>query len=81
MSYARLGEGDVYVYASTGGGVVCVMCSFGDMLETTYKAESTQEMVDHLAAHERAGDRVPERTIPELWRDDAENFPAAPPAS
>jgi hypothetical protein len=76
MSYARFGEGDVYVY-STGSGVVCVMCSFGDMLEDTFRAESTQEMVDHLAAHERAGDRIPARTVPDLWVDDPLNFPPA----
>lgn len=74
MSYARFGEGDVYVYSS-GTGVVCVMCSFGDLLEDTFRAESTQEMVDHLKAHERAGDRVPARTIPDLWREDTINYP------
>ncbi len=74
MSYARFGEGDVYVY-STGSSVVCVMCSFGDMLEDTFRAESTQEMVDHLVAHERAGDRIPDRAIPDLWIDDHLNFP------
>jgi hypothetical protein len=78
MSYARFGEGDVYVYATTGG-VACVMCRFGDMLESSYRAESTQEMVDHLLAHKRVGDRIPERTIPDLWRDDPENFPLALP--
>jgi len=77
MSYARFGEGDVYVYA-VKGGVACVMCSFGDMMETGFRAESTQEMVDHLAAHQKVGDLVPEHTVPDLWRDDALNFPAPP---
>jgi len=78
MSYARFFDSDVYVYASTSGAVVCVMCHFGDMLESTYKAESTQEMVDHLKAHERVGDRLPPTIFDDLWRDDAENFPAPP---
>lgn len=77
MAYARLFESDVYVYAHTGGGVVCAMCSFGDMMEMTYKAESTQEMVDHLKAHEKVGDRLPATIFDDLWRDDAENFPGS----
>lgn len=80
MSYARFGESDVYVYAHVGGGVVCALCSFGDMLESTYKAESTQEMVDHLKAHEKVGDFLPPTIFDDLWRDDAENFPAPPSA-
>jgi hypothetical protein len=76
MSYARFGEGDVYVYA-VRKGVTCVMCSFGDMMEGNFTAESTQEMVDHLGAHARVGDIIPERTIPDLWRDDSLNFPPA----
>ena len=77
MSYARFGEGDVYVYA-TGTGVVCVMCHFQDMMEMAYRAESTQEMVDHLKAHEKVGDRLPPTIYDDLWRDDARNFPAPP---
>lgn len=54
------------------------MCHFGDMMETTYKAESTQEMVDHLKAHEKVGDLLPPTIYDDLWRDDALNFPAPP---
>lgn len=77
MSYARFFDFDVYVYAHTGGGVVCAMCNFGDMLDSTFIAESTQEMVDHLKAHEKVGDRLPSTIYDDLWRDDARNFPGS----
>lgn len=75
MSYARFFEDDVYVYAHVGGGVVCAMCNFGDLIESTFKAESTQEMVDHLKAHQKKGDMMPSTIFDELWADDADNYP------
>ena len=36
-----------------------------------------QAMVDHLAWHVHAGDRVPEHVGDELWADDAEHFGGA----
>ncbi len=74
MSYARFFSDDVYVFASPKG-LMCQMCSFGDMLESTFTAESTQEMIDHLKAHQRKGDRMPSTIFDELLADDAENYP------
>jgi hypothetical protein len=74
MAYARFFADDVYIFASPKG-VTCQMCSFGDMLETSFLAESTQEMVDHLKAHQKKGDRMPSTIFDELWADDAENYP------
>jgi hypothetical protein len=75
MSYARFFADDVYVFASPRG-LTCQMCSFGDMLETSFLAESTQEMVDHLKAHQKKGDKMPSTIFDELWADDSENYPS-----
>lgn len=79
MIYSRIPEHDVYVLRLSTGKLACSLCSFGDMLETVYHPESTQEMIDHLAAHERKGDRIPETITQQLLDDDAINFPAQPP--
>lgn len=75
MSYSRFIEYDVYVFADTSGGVTCMGCNFGDMMEASYRAESTQEMIDHLKAHQKIGDRLPENIFDRLLEDDARNFP------
>ena len=74
MSYSSIPKFDVSVQR-TQRGVACVLCSFGDLLEATYVAESTQEMVDHLNAHARKGDILPETIYDDLWRDDTTNYP------
>lgn len=79
MAYARFFADDVYVYAHSAGGVVCQMCSFGDMIDSFFKAESTQEMVDHLKAHQKKGDSMPSTIFDNLWADDAENYPPKNP--
>lgn len=56
------------------------MCSFGDVMEPSWVAESTQEMVDHVAAHRRVGDRVPEDIDERLWADDKGNYPKGAPS-
>jgi hypothetical protein len=45
------------------------------MLEAFFRAESTQEMVDHLKAHERKGDNIPGHIYDMLWKDDPTNYP------
>jgi hypothetical protein len=75
MSYARFFQDDVYVYAHAGGGVVCAACYFCDDLEPTYHAESTEEMIGHLKAHQRIGHSMPSTIFDELLADDAENYP------
>jgi hypothetical protein len=75
MIYARIPQSDVYVFRTEAGPVQCSLCSFGDMLEAYFRAESTQEMVDHLKAHERKGDMVPSDIFEKLIADDANNYP------
>lgn len=77
MAYARFFSDDVYVYAMAApkGGVICAGCYFGDLTEPSYVAESTQEIIDHLKAHQRVGHSMPSTIFDELLADDAENFP------
>lgn len=75
MIYARIPEYDVYIFRTESGPVQCSLCSFGDMLEAYFRAESTQEMLDHLKAHERKGDTVPGQIYEQLIADDATNYP------
>lgn len=77
MSYARFFSDDVYVY-STHGGVICAMCYFNDQLTPSYLAESTQEMIDHLKAHQKVGHSMPSNIFDELITDDLENYPNNP---
>jgi uncharacterized protein Yka (UPF0111/DUF47 family) len=73
--YARIPEYDVYVFSTSTGAVQCSLCSFGDLLEAYFKAESSQEMIDHLKAHERKGDKIPGAIYEQLLQDDAINYP------
>jgi hypothetical protein len=76
MSYSRFIEHDVYVFMHANiNKLVCMACSLGDMDTIAFTANSTQEMVDHLQIHFKAGDRLPEDIFEELWRDNAENYP------
>lgn len=74
MSYARFStpNSELYVYMHYLGHLDCCGCWLGD---DCFEAHSTQEMVDHLGAHVAAGHGVPDSVIPDLWADDAENFP------
>lgn len=79
MSYSRFGWGgsDVYVFMSVGGFLECCGCILdlgSETREPSFRAESTQAMVDHLEAHKKEGDHVPDDVIPALWAGDAENF-------
>lgn len=74
MMYSTIPQYDVSIH-STQRGVACVLCIFADMMEHAWIAESTQEIVDHLEAHVRVGDRVPEGIVEALWRDNATNYP------
>jgi hypothetical protein len=74
MNYSTMPTYDVSIQKARKG-LACVLCSFMDMTEQAWVAESTQEMVDHLAAHARAGDSAPEDIVAKLWADDATNYP------
>ena len=83
MSYARFGwdNSDVYVYPTLIGNkpfIACAACYFGDELEPSYYAESTLEMLDHLKAHQKAGQLVPDETFDAILADDSQNFPNNP---
>ena len=86
MSYARFGDGDVYVYLSTDGRLECVMCALGDVCvfcdrvgarcpSVQASFDSTDGMIAHLAAHRAAGHSVPDGIEDALRADDATNFP------
>lgn len=77
MSYCRFFDGDVYVFMHVSGHLECCGCVLNvpDEPWDLFKAESTQEMVDHLELHVAKGHRVPSHVVPNLWADDAENFP------
>jgi len=83
MSYARFTkDSDVYVFLNMSGRLECWGCGIAVAAPRCWARgyvtfDSTQAMVDHLARHAAAGDRVPEHVVPELWVDDAENFGGA----
>jgi hypothetical protein len=74
MIYSTIPQYDVAIQASRRG-LACVLCTFEDIMEHAWIAESTQEMVDHLEAHRRVGDKVPEDITEAVWRDNAANYP------
>lgn len=77
MSYARFGwdNSDVYVFLSSNG-LTCQSCILSDEDGiTSFQADSTKKMVDHLKQHIKAGQTVPEDTIQLILDDDEENFP------
>jgi hypothetical protein len=78
MIYSKFGESDVYVYSIAGRGLVCAMCYFGDELEVSFNAESTQEMVDHLNAHQKIGHSLPPNLLNLLLIDNPINYPDSP---
>ena len=67
MSYARFGEGDVYVYCSTPGSFICDFCrlsGYGDFHSTTRSG-----MITHLEQHIEAGHVVPSEAIERLQEE------------
>jgi hypothetical protein len=55
-------------------GLACFMCSFGDMMESHYFAESTEAMIGHIEAHVRKGDVIPQGLQEQLLADDLKNY-------
>lgn len=49
-------------------------------MESNVIAESTQEMIDHITAHRRVGDMLPDDIEERLWADDAQNYPKGAPS-
>jgi hypothetical protein len=88
MSYCRFSDGDVYMFASTQGGVECCACRLTP--QETYVTELTlgqpqhyqmhgslnfkteQDALAHLEHHRAAGHDVPEYALERLRREIAE---------
>lgn len=67
MSYCRFAwdGSDVYVFESVEG-LTCCGCRRDP---SGFVCATPEVMIEHLAAHRRAGDYVPENAITGLWRD------------
>lgn len=77
MSYARFGwdGSDVYVFMHVFGHLECCACVLSENPDYfSFKANSTQEMIDHLKEHQDAKHVVPRDVYDWLWEDDEENF-------
>lgn len=66
MSYARFGEGDVYVIGS-GDGLECLNCSL--MKGRIAFCATPQEMLRHLVEHKKLGHKVPSRALTRLHKE------------
>jgi hypothetical protein len=74
MSYCRFIEADAYIYYDTHYGLYCAMCSLMPLTEANpdiFKGaflvnesfaagEDYNLMLDHVAQHRQAGERIPE---------------------
>jgi hypothetical protein len=74
VSYARFAsDSDVYVYASTAGGIECCRCRLiADGHEPPRNDAvmvDEDEMIAHLEKHRRAGHRVPDYAFDQLKAD------------
>lgn len=73
MSWCRWDAGsDVYVYESVKGGFICCACRLYLLLEEPerdYTCDTAEGMVEHLRAHQKAGDQVPEN-VWEMGQDE-----------
>ena len=69
MAYARFGrDSDVYVYADARGGFTCERCP--DMGKQ-FRCDTAAAMADHLIAHQKRGDLVPNDAFSELRQESA----------
>src|SRR5690242_12437057 len=59
---------------STSGHLECCGCRLGDQ----WTFGSTEEMIDHLAEHRKAGHRMPDDIEEALREDDYDDFVAPP---
>jgi len=74
MIYCRVPQYDVSIAKTETRGLACYLCSFGDFLESTYFAPSTEEMIGHIESHQRKGDLIPQDLKERLLEDDAVNY-------
>jgi hypothetical protein len=66
VAYARFTAcgSDAYVYEDVRGFLCCMRCGLSEQGET--RLGSRSQMIAHLEAHRRAGQKVPEDAIEEL---------------
>lgn len=75
MSYARWSEGDVYVWGTSKGEYVCMLCSLQtksadpEVWPDDFDCKTAQAMHAHLRQHEDAGDCIPSRAFALLEAD------------
>jgi hypothetical protein len=72
MSYARWGDGDVYVWTN-GTQIFCTRCftvEYPKSGDDQFTADSPKEMLDHLAEHLRLGDKVPQYALDRLAEEE-----------
>jgi hypothetical protein len=75
MIYSNIPTYDITITSfDERDGLACFMCSFGDMLDSHYFADSTEEMIGHINAHTRKGDIIPEGLKERLLADDSVNY-------
>lgn len=63
MAYCRFSDGDVYLYHSSGGGIVCCDCRLkeksGSQADPVFSRRS--EVLAHIAKHREAGHVIPKK--------------------
>lgn len=75
MIYSNIPAYDVSIMSfDDRDGLACFMCSFGDMMDSHYFADSTESMLGHIDAHVRKGDLIPEGLKEQLLADDQVNY-------
>lgn len=68
MSYARLSEGDIYVFLANSG-YECMTC----LLNGPESFPTTDAIIEHVRAHIAANHHVPDRCLAGLERDREQN--------
>lgn len=80
MIYSSIPTYDITIVSfEERDGLACFMCSFGDMMDSHYFADSTEEMLGHIDAHIRKGDVIPEGLKAKLLEDDSANYSQSNP--
>jgi hypothetical protein len=75
MIYSSIPTYDITIVSfDEKDGLACFMCNFGDMMESHYFADSTEEMLGHINAHTRKGDVIPQGLAEKLQADDSVNY-------
>lgn len=66
MSYCRWIDGDLYIYHSVDGGLVCCACRLLGENGENFRAFKRSDMIAHIEAHVAAGHDVQEYVVKEL---------------